>query len=72
MKGMEAARKLRIPAGAPGATAEPPAAAAQSLAEQLSNLQSGMGASDIPDDGSAERMAASIAAQAAAAEAAGH
>ena len=72
MKGMEAARKLRMPAaGTPGAV-DPSAAAAQSLSEQLANLQQSMGASDIPDDGSAARMAASIAAQAEAAEAAGH
>jgi hypothetical protein len=70
MKGMEAARKLRMPAGPAGAAAaarlgDPSggAAAALSLSEQLANLQGGIG--DGPeDDGSAARMAASIAAMA--------
>ena len=60
MKGMEAARKMRMPAQ-PAAEA-PSQAAAQSLTEQLASLQNSL--SGPEDDGSAARIAASIAARA--------
>lgn len=61
MKGMEAARKMRMPEET--ATTAPSGAAAQSLSQQLANLQDSL--SEGPeDDGSAARIAASIAARA--------
>ncbi len=62
MKGMEAARKMRLPAQT--AESPPSDAAAQSLSEQLAHLQDSLGAAGPEDDGSAARIAASIAARA--------
>jgi hypothetical protein len=66
MKGMEAARKMRMPAQPDTTGPAPPNAAAQSLAEQLASLQESLGcaAGGPEDDGSAARIAASIAARA--------
>ena len=63
---MEAARKMRMPAQS--AATAPSSAAAQSLSEQLANLQDNLGEAGPEDDGSAARIAALIAARAEAQE----
>ena len=62
MKGMEAARKIRMQAQS--ATTAPSTTTSQSLSEQLASLQEGLGEAGPEDDGSAARIAASIAARA--------